>query len=274
MTLKTFLKLLLPPLLVHGYRNLMNADNNIDDLSGDYRSWNEALSASTGYDSEIILAKTRAALLRVKKGEAVYERDSVVFHEIEYAWPLVAGLLWIAAQSDGKLNVLDFGGSLGSTYFQNRALLSCVKEVRWNIVEQRRHVEIGRESFEDEHLKFYHSIDDCLAVTQPNAVILSSVLQYLEHPYHVLQTLLGFGCNHVFIDRTPFWDGSIDRLFVQRVPPNIYPASYPSWIFSMRRFRSELPQDWRVMTEFDSLDTLKGPVDLAYKGMILVRDTI
>jgi putative methyltransferase (TIGR04325 family) len=274
MTLKAFIKLLLPPLLVRGYRNLMSADNNVCDLSGDYRSWNEALSASTGYDSEIILEKTTAALLRVKKGEAVYERDSVVFDEIEYAWPLLAGLLWVAAQSGGKLDVLDFGGSLGSTYFQNRALLSCLKELRWNIVEQRRHVEIGRELFEDEHLKFYHGIDDCLAVTQPNAVILSSVLQYLEHPYEVLHTLLARGCNHVFIDRTPFWNGSIDRLCVQHVPPNIYPASYPSWIFSMRRFRSELPHGWHVMTEFDSLDTLKGPVDVAYKGMILVRDSI
>jgi putative methyltransferase (TIGR04325 family) len=271
MTLKALFKLLLPPILVEGYRIFRPRANLIYGLSGDYRSWGEAVIASTGYDSELILEKTRAALLQVKNGQAVYERDSVVFDQVRYDWPLLAGLLWVAAQSDGRLDVLDFGGSLGSTYFQNRALLSRLKEVRWNIVEQRRHVEVGREYFEDQHLKFYLSIDDCLVATQPNAVILSSVLHYLEHPYDLLRAALGLRCNHVFIDRTPFWDGPTDRLCVQHVPPSIYSASYPSWIFSMHRFRSHLPQNWEVVTEFDCLETLKGPVEMAYKGMILVR---
>jgi putative methyltransferase (TIGR04325 family) len=74
------------------------------------------VEASTGYDSEIILEKTRDALLKVKNGEAAYERDSVLFDEIQYAWPLLTSLMWVAAQAKGILNVLDFGGSLGTTY--------------------------------------------------------------------------------------------------------------------------------------------------------------
>jgi putative methyltransferase (TIGR04325 family) len=273
MTPRALIKLLTPPLLAQAYRFLRDRRSSVDDLylSGDYRSWEEAVRASTGYDSEIILEKTKAALLQVKSGQAVYERDSVVFDEIQYAWPLLAGLLWVAAQSGGRLNVLDFGGSLGSTFFQNRAFLHGLTEVRWNIVEQPRHIETGKEWFEDEHLKFYRRVEDCVAETQPNVGILSGVLQFLERPYDILCGLLGWPCNYVIIDRTPFWDGPTDRLCVQHVPLSIYPASYPSWIFSTQRFRSHLHEGWEIVAEFDSLDKLKGPVDLAYRGMLITR---
>jgi putative methyltransferase (TIGR04325 family) len=266
MTPKEFIKLLAPPLLVQGYRSLRG-----NGLSGNYRTWDEAVRASTGYDGEIILEKTKAALLKVKNGEAVYERDSVLFDEIQYAWPLLAGLMWVAAQAKGRLNILDFGGSLGSTYFQNRVFLRCLTDMRWNIVEQPRHVETGKEWFEDDHLKFYRCVEDCLAQTQPNVVVLSGVLQYLERPYGVLRGLLELPCDHMIIDRTPFWDGPTDRLCVQNVPPNIYPASYPSWIFSIQRFRSHLNEGWDIVAEFESLDRLESPIQATWKGMTIVR---
>src|SRR5215468_3222957 len=100
MTPKAFIKLFAPPLLVQGYRLLRGRQaNSVSGLSGDYGSWDEAVRASTGYDSQMILEKTKTALLQVKNGQAVYERDSVVLAEIQYAWPLLAGLLWVAAQS-------------------------------------------------------------------------------------------------------------------------------------------------------------------------------
>ena len=45
----------------------------------------------------------------MKNGEAVYERDSVLFDEIQYSWGLLAGLQKAALENDGKLCVLDFG---------------------------------------------------------------------------------------------------------------------------------------------------------------------
>jgi putative methyltransferase (TIGR04325 family) len=148
--------------------------------------------------------------------------------------------------------------------------------VRWNIVDQFRHVETGKASFEDDHLRFYANIADCLTDTQPNVVLLSSVLQYLERPYTVLDQILELPCDHVIIDRTPFWAGPTDRLCVQTVPPSIYPASYPSWIFSRQRFHSHLHENWEIMVKFDSPDRLAGPIDLigfSYQGMIIVRSS-
>jgi putative methyltransferase (TIGR04325 family) len=273
---KGILRELTPPILGRALRNIraiLVSKRHIDyyGLSGDYRCWDEAMAASTGYGSEIILEKTKEALLKVKNGEAAYERDSVLFDEIQYAWPLLASLMWVAARCGGRLNVLDFGGSLGSTYFQNRVFLSALPGVRWNIVEQSKHVKTGRTYFEDDHLRFYSGITDPLADTQPNVVLLSGVLQCLERPYIVLHQILELSCELVIIDRTPFWTGPTDRLCVQTVPPSIYPASYPSWIFSVQRFRTHLSNEWKVILEFDSLDRLKSPIQANWKGMIIVR---
>lgn len=269
--LKKIIKLFVPPLLLQGYRALCGRPEDNYGLSGDYHTWDEAMHDSTGYGSEIILEKTKKALLKVKNGEAVYERDSVLFDEVQYAWPLLSGLMWVAAQAKGNLNVLDFGGSLGTTYFQNHAFLRHLSGVRWNIVEQPKYVAAGKKWFEDDYLKFYLNVEDCLKETQPNAVILGSVLQYLERPYDKLRELLELRCGCIIIDSTPFWDGPADRLCVQNVPPTIYPASYPSWIFSIQKFRAQLNNEWNILAEFDSFVKLNAPIQAYWKGMMLVR---
>lgn len=268
-TLKDVLRLITPPLFIHLINLLRN--NQSYGLSGDYRNWENALAASTGYDSELILEKTRISLLKVRKGEAVYERDSMLFDEIQYAWPVLAGLMWVAARCSGRLNVLDFGGSLGSAYFQNRVFLSTIPEARWNIIEQPAHVQIGKTWFEDDRLHFYEDIADCLAATQPNVVLFSGVLQYLEHPFKVFDQILTLPSPYVIIDRTPFWAGSKDRLCIQTVPPSIYPATYPSWIFSAEKFRAYMKTHWKLVAEFDGFDKLPAPVKTTWKGMIATK---
>ena len=56
----------------------------------------------------------------MKRGEAVFESDSVLFDEIKDSWPVTAALMCAAARSNGELYFLDFRWSLGSSYFQNR----------------------------------------------------------------------------------------------------------------------------------------------------------
>lgn len=284
-SIPVLLRDLTPPLLWRGALRLRSlftsfaqanglpAAGKLDGLSGDYSAWSEALAVSTGYDNQHILDKTRTALLKVKNGEAAYERDSVLFDQIDYSWPVLAGLMWAASHCGGKLNVLDFGGSLGSTYYQHRAFFSMLSEVRWNIVEQPAYIETGNQWFADEHLYFYASIAECMADTEPGVVLLSSVLQYLEHPYTILNQLFELPCRHLIIDRTPFWMGPHDRLCVQTVPPDIYPASYPSWIFSKRRFDAHVPTGWQVIAEYTNTDRLRAPVQLSYQGAIIARST-
>lgn len=230
--MKPLVKAWLPPAIVSLYREWKKSA----DYEGNYASWQEALAHSTGYDSALILEKVLEATLKVKCGEAAFERDSVLFDEIEYAWPVLAGLMWVAARNGGRLNVLDFGGALGSSYFQNRKFLLALPEVHWNVVEQAHYVDAGRAHIQDEQLRFYKTIEECITENQPNVILLSSVLQYLERPYDLLDKLGNLNVKHIIVDRTPFVDGEEDILVIQRVPKWIFPATLPAWLFSEESF--------------------------------------
>ena len=237
---------------------------------GNYTTWEEAEKASTGYDSDRILDKVRDSLLKVKNGEAVYERDSVLFDKVQYSWPLLAALLWIASRNENRLNLVDFGGSLGSTYYQNRTFLAHLNEVRWNIVEQKKFVECGKRDFEDRHLKFHNDLEECVREQHPDAILLSSVLQYLEKPYDLLEKVLSHGFEYVIFDRTPFLETGGDRITTQKVPPSIYLASYPAWFFDEKKFLAFFMNHYEKIAEFESGD--RSNIPSRFKGFLFHRD--
>ena len=261
---KSLIKDITPPFLLRLIIRIINRAG----FKGKYNSWNEAVKHASGYDTELILEKVKNASLKVKTGKAVYERDSVLFDKIEYSFPVLAALLRVAVANHGKLNVLDFGGSLGSSYYQCKTFLSDLDSLQWNIVEQPHFVRCGKESFVDETLKFYETIDECLKVQQPNVVLLSSVLQYLEKPYDLLAKLANYDINYLFIDRTPF-TMSNEILTVQIVPSSIYPASYPSWIFNYQQLLRFLEEKYALLCEFDSSDGCieNNRIKADYKGV-------
>lgn len=224
-------------------------------FSGDFPSWEAARRASSGYDAAGVLEAVRAAGLKVKRGEAWAERDSVLLPEGDYPYPLLAGLLRAALRDSGTLSVLDFGGSLGSSYFQCRRFLPPLQRLEWSVVEQPSYVDCGRREFADEVLGFFEDVDACLAVRRPNVVLLSSVLPYLERPHAVLEMLVQRGFPTIIVDKTPFGPGSgaTDRLTVQKAMPEIYQASYPAWILGKERFLSFMSERYRCIAEFVAL---------------------
>jgi putative methyltransferase (TIGR04325 family) len=242
-------------------------------FSGDYHSWEDAERASTGYADGEILARTRAAMLKVRNGEAAFERDSVTFQVTEHRFPLLAGLLRAAIAGGGRLSVVDFGGALGSTYFQCRGFLSALEELRWSVIEQPGHVACGQTEFADDHIRFYLSIEDCLQAEQPNLLLTSAVVQYLPRPYAVLDDLLRQGFEHVIVDRLSFLRRNQDRLTVETVPEVIYRASYPAWFLSETRFRQIVSEaGYALVADFAALDTCAPDDERAYyKGFVLER---
>ncbi len=224
-------------------------------FAGDFSTWEEANRHCTGYDTEGILDKVLDATQKVKYGEAVFERDSVCFYHEEYRWETLACLLTIAAERGGRLSVLDFGGALGSFYFQHIIFFSRLKETRWSVVEQKHFVECGRSKIQDEKLRFCESVEDCLAEGPVDVVFLSSVLAYLESPYDVLTALASENVPYILIDRTPFISSRRDRLTIQHVPSSIYKAIYPAWFFSREKFDAVISgTGYRLITEFAAND--------------------
>src|SRR5256885_16586782 len=111
-------------------RSILRKDRGSIRFSGDYKSWEDAQRDSTGYSSPEILEKTRTAVLKVKAGDAEFERDSVAFHHVQYEFPLLAGLLRVAVAAHGRFDLVGFGGALGQTPFSlRRGLFDCEERV-------------------------------------------------------------------------------------------------------------------------------------------------
>lgn len=259
------IKSLLPPGVLTFLRNNFSKYG----WFGNYSNWDLAARESSGYDKQEIVQKVRSSLLKVKNGEVSFERDSVLFDEVQYSWPLLSALLWIAAKHQGKLNVIDFGGSLGSSFFQNRKFLQALPEVKWNIVEQSNFVEIGQKDFESEQLKFYHSIDECMKDGQPNCILFSSVIQYLPDPFKFLEEVVKKKIENIIFDRTPFITGDTDRITIQKVNPRIYAASYPCRFFSETKFKKIFEKEYILVESFDSLDVAN--FNAQFKGLLYTR---
>lgn len=219
--------------------------------TGDYSSWGEAEAAAGGYDRPEIARQVSGAVARVLRGDAAYERDGVTFREAAPNLPLLAAFSQMGRE---PVNVVDFGGSLGSTYLQNRAWLAD-HAPRWQVVEQPGFVAEGRRLFPGGEISFVESARDLAPAKGPTLLLLSSVLQYLPDPEATLRTLLrDIRPNFVFLDRLSYWPGERHRLTLQIVPPTIYAASYPCWFFARGLIEAPLAAEFRPDFRFPALD--------------------
>ncbi|MGO7040437.1 TIGR04325 family methyltransferase [Rhizobium acaciae] len=225
-------------------------------FDGPHNDWRSAMAASEGYDAPAILAKALDATRAVVQGRASYERDTVIFTERSYSHPLLAWLLYVASRSNLSLKVVDFGGALGSSYFQHRSGLAHLAELKWCVVEQPHFVSAGRTEFEDERLSFSDSLDEAIDRVKPNVVLLSGVLQYLENPLEYLEGLLSTGVKFILIDRTPAQFDVAAAPFVQHVPAWIYSASYPVWFLNGHEMQASFAKhDYEVVDRFQPAGT-------------------
>lgn len=264
MALKSIIKDLIPPLILKKVSSLFYG------WSGNYDTWQQAASKCSGYDSDVIIQKVRSSLLKVKNGEAVYERDSVIFDKVYYSFPLLSALSFVAARNDNRLNVLDFGGSLGSSYYQNRNFFKETKEFNWCIVEQKHFVTEGIKTFSDEHLKFYYDIDSCLKEQQIDVLLLSSVIQYIEKPYELIDFLLSKNFKYVVIDRTPLLLEGKDRITIQKVPKNIYEAQYPCWLLNENNVKDKFLSKYELLFDTELEESINVS-NAAYKAFFFKR---
>jgi putative methyltransferase (TIGR04325 family) len=271
---RTFVKEWAPPAAVKLLRKLGGDRFAGMTFEGEFATWEDAVAASGGYDDPSILAKVANATQSVKRGDGAYERDSVLFTEVEYSWPVLSALMWGCALDGGRLSVLDFGGALGSTYFQHRTPLADLDQVRWGVVEQPHYVAEGKANFQDDQLRFYTTIEECVEAIRPNVILLGSALQYVARPDEILARLGLTDAGVMIVDRTPFADVDDDVITVQRVPPSIYRATYPFRILSRKRALDQLLATWRFIATIDAPEgefTVNEALTFRFDGFILHR---
>jgi putative methyltransferase (TIGR04325 family) len=226
---------------------------------GNYTAWEKAAAECTGYDNAVILDTVKSAVLKVKNGQAVYERDSVLFDKVQYSQPL----LWALKDSvnNGQLHVVDFGGSLGSSFFQHRKLFSDLKDLRWTVVEQSHFVDAGKKEITGNGLDFSHTIEEALKYQEPQVLLVSSVVQYFEKPYELIDKLQSYGFEYIIVDRTAFIEKAGERITRQVVPPEIYKASYPAWFLNEQKFIGAFLAKYDLLDAFDSAFDAEGRLE-------------
>lgn len=272
MSIRTHLRAWTPPALTNARRVWLGHTLRFRDASGD---WAAAERESSGYAADLIVDRVTRATREVIAGRAVFERDSMLFHEPDYRYPIVTALLHAAHAHNSRLEVIDFGGSLGSTYRQCKPLLGGVKQLRWHVIEQPKFVAAGRGEFTTGELDFAESVEDVPTSDVPALILLSSVLQYLERPHEILDRLLARPASHLVIDRSPMSALDDDRLCIQQAPKSVYDASYPCWVLSQPKLLRRLESaGWRVLCEFPGMEGVfatSSGLSFEFRGLIAHR---
>ena len=178
--------------------------------------------------------------------------------------------MFASSVGKGALKVLDFGGSLETSYYQNKFFLDKLDDVSWSIVEQKHFVDTGKKYFEDDKLKFFYDVSECIRQENPNVLLLSSVLMYIEKPYELLDTLLEYDFKYILIDKTQF-SKSNERITLQIVPPSIYKGSYPCRSFKEATLKEYfIKHQYSILEDFHSYDDHD---EFEFKGMIIEKAT-
>lgn len=221
---------------------------------GNYKNFQEAQQQAGGYNADHILEKIIGTTQRVKDGLVPYERDGIEYDQIKMNFPLLSSLLWIASQKSGNLTVLDFGGSLGTGYFQTKPYLKGLKNLQWCIVEQENYVDAGIKHFENDELHFFYTVKDCMQKHQPDIILFNGVLQYIGDAYLLLEEIKNTKIPFVYFDYTGYLDQEEDRYTIQKVPPVYYgaDASYACIFFSKPKMFQWLKASYDLCYEFIS----------------------
>lgn len=233
-------------------------------LTGPYGSYEEALSLSSGYNSNAILDKVYSAVVNVLNGSYAYERDGSIFTKR----PSIDNLRRILiSQLKYNDSVVDFGGGLGGTFINNRDIFNDL--INYTVIEQYNFVEVG--------LKLYinykhkpHFVDNINSLPgKPDIVIISSVLQYIPNAEYVLLKIAELMPRLIILDRTALSNSSDDEKWWIQHEPTYYqiPTSYPIRPLFLQTILSLLEEYLVVETWQNSFDRDLPP----HRGFLLRR---
>jgi putative methyltransferase (TIGR04325 family) len=218
-----------------------------------YSNWQTAENQCDGYATAPVLESIVKASRAVASGNALYERDGVTHHSFAENAHLIAALRHIS-QVEGRFQVLDFGGALGSLYRQHRWFLSEFTDFTWCVVEQNSFVETGKRLFENNKLKFEPTIAEAYKKHRPNITVMSNSLQRMERPFEVLDDLAKQDIPYLFIEQTPLTHATENRITQSFFPAKRCKSSYPSWLFSESKFKEKLSQYYHILDEFEATE--------------------
>ena len=211
--------------------------------SGPYKSWILAQRKSIGYNDRNIINKVRKSALIAKNSKSKFEIDSLIFSK-PYRNIKFEKILINLNKKKKLIKIIDFGGSLGSTYYRYRNIFSSQKRIKWSIIEQKVFVEIGKKEFKDKNLNFYYNLEDFITKNKNEQIdifLLSSSLQYIKDYKKIINKVNKLNASYLIILKTPMRLSKTNGIYVEKVPKQIYGTSYSSWVFSKEKLINSFP---------------------------------
>lgn len=213
---------------------------------GDYQNWKDAADECAGYDDSTIIRKVIDAVEKVKRGEAVWERDSCLFYEQKYNYQICAAILRCALENGkGRVVILDIGGSLGSAWFQNRNYFTELVDLEYVVAEQDHFVDYGHKNLEDGTLAFIKSTDIWEDIERFDIILMSASLQYIPQYEEILARIRKAQPDYVMLDRLLVSDRK--RFCMETVPETLYASSYPVVIFDKNEVEKFFEGDYKLI---------------------------
>lgn len=215
---------------------------------GDYDSWDHAKRECRGYEDEAIIHRVIHSVEKVLKGDAAWERDGYLFYKQKYVYRICAAVLRCAVQNKNTgVRILDVGGALGSTYFQNKNYWADVKNLEYIVAEQDAFAGYGHKHLEDGALRFIKSIEDYGDYGSFDMVLMSASLQYIPQWREIVSKIKLLKPRYIILDRLLVSDRR--RICKETVPEFIYKSSYPVMIYSEKEMENFWGPDYKLMEE-------------------------
>lgn len=207
-------------------------------------SWDHAHRKTAGYEGSSTIQSLRR---RISKLDSLDE-----FEPDPRAYQVAAAVRAISndfSHDNGRISVLDVGGSFGEYFFY---LSQLVPELTfdWVVLETLEHNKIIPNTLKNfPGLTFVDSRSTLSA--HFDIAFLSSVIQYVEDPFQLLE-LISKKSKYIILNRLPLSKFTKHRVAIQR--PSLFgiSGSYPVHIFSESLFKNwlhnigEVVQEWTV----------------------------
>lgn len=235
--------------------------------SGDYGSFAEAQAEAEVIDSNDYVVD----VVRKAKVDGRHTLATPTGPGLEPGGAVAALATALTHRAPGeRVRILDFGGALGSHYFDAKRLYRDAFGFEWVVSETNTMADAGNEHFANEELRFVADWREAKDL-EPSVVLVRGALQYIEDPIETLRGLLSYGPGHIVLDVLPLIPGERDRLTIQRLRSR--PGAYPCWFFSERLWLEILEEEyavrlrWELRGNHEKLDGTK----VRFQGLLLQK---
>ena len=199
-------------------------------------SWETAVRKSVGYESVNVLTPLMQGTNESRVNLADSKWATTRYQQIATA--MFFCLSENRLRVGKPLRILDFGGGGGDYFYQFQKFVPHI-DFDWTVVETPALAEAMKQKHggESQKIRWVGSLE--MTEDKYDFVLCSSVLQYLEKPFEVLEDLVKKS-ECVIINRIPIIDLSDHFVALQRILTKKRRGSYPAHFFSEKRFLKKL----------------------------------